>query len=78
MVWTYTVWWEQNMGGGRGISMNLQFTDWETGKFVWGKLCKNKLPNEVRGVKTSVSKISGEIEEFNPEEIWPRPPFILP
>jgi hypothetical protein len=77
MIWTYQVNWEQNMGGGRGINMQITTNDWETARFVWKNLCKDKLPNEVRDVVTWVSRKT-VFEKFDPTQEWPRPPAILP
>jgi hypothetical protein len=75
-TYTYTLSWEQNMGGGRGTNMTTTTNDWETAKHIWKKCCKDQLDTVVRRVQVSVTIGKKKPETFDPAGKWPRPALI--
>jgi DNA-binding CsgD family transcriptional regulator len=72
-VFEYRLSWEQFMGGGRGLNMNVTTDDWETMRLVWRRLIRDAVPEMVRG---AVVTCNGQ--PFDPTGPWPRPSVILP
>jgi hypothetical protein len=63
------------MGGGRGVDISLDFTDWEIAKFLWKSMCVGKPSTDVRHVRVEVDKGHG-YKHIDPAQTWPRPSMI--
>ncbi len=73
----YNICWNQNIGHGCGTYMDLGTHDYQTAKFCWKKMCKNKLPTEVNNVRVSIKVGNkGKSYHFDPNGEWPRRPMI--
>jgi hypothetical protein len=79
MIYTYTLSWEQNMGGGRGINMSFDTQEWETARLIWVNLIKYASTERVRDFKAVYKKSPRHKPiPFNPEtDGFPRPPRIM-
>lgn len=78
----YRIVWGQNMGGGRGVTMELA-GDYDSVRLVWAKLNKD----QTQGVRVVHQKQEQTLvrdihvyrgcTEFDPKQPWPRKPRIL-